>query len=252
MRTEPRCTTSGWVRDSVIVMKPWTSTDRTVWRTAAVLLWLSACAERAPVAAILVEDRAGLLSGAEETNVTRWHAALLDQYDIDYRVLTVDEAGDSNRLAHNHFEQARVGSLSGTGRGLLLVVDSERERVRLEVARELESVFVDSFVAFVEREQMAPYFAAGRVGDGIVAASELLVSRAEQAIETSELDERKVAASTAGAGAESAAESGTAMTGRLHALRPTRLRQARRSRQSRPILQPWPPTTHRPILTCIR
>ena len=68
--------------------------------------------------------------------------------------------------------------------------------MRLEVARELESVFVDSFVAFVEREQMAPFFAARRVGDGIVAASELFASRAEQAVETSELDEREAAAST--------------------------------------------------------
>jgi len=181
---------------------------RTVWRIAAVALLLSACTEREPVAGIVVEDRADLLSAAEETNVTRWHTALLDQYDIDYRVLTVNEAGDLNRLALRRFEQAGVGSLSGTGRGLLLVVDAKRERVRLEVARELESVFVDSFVAFVEREQMAPFFAAGRVGDGIVAASELFASRAEQAVETSELDEREAAASTAGAGAESAAAVG--------------------------------------------
>ena len=76
----------------------------------------------------------------------------------------------------------------GTGRGLLLVVDAEGERVRLEVARELEGVFVDSFVAFIEREQMAPFFAAGRVGDGIVAASELIVGRAEEAIKTSAPD----------------------------------------------------------------
>ena len=182
---------------------------RFVWAAAATCLLGSGCAERKPATAILVEDRAALLSEAEEANVANWHAALLAQHDIDYRVLTVTSAGDLSALALRRFEETGVGSLSGTGRGLLLVVDSKGERVRLEVARELEGVFVDSFVAFVEREQMVPFFAAGRVGDGIVAASELIAGRAERALEASALDERAAVASTAGAGAESQFPVGT-------------------------------------------
>lgn len=182
---------------------------RFVLATAATCLLGSGYAEREPAAAILVEDRAALLSEAEETNVANWHAALLAQHDVDYRVLTVTSTEDLSALARRRFEEAGVGNLSRTGRGLLLVVDSKGERVRLEVARELESVFVDSFVAFVEREQMAPFFAAGRVGDGIVAASELIAGRAEQAVATSALDDRERTASTAGAGAESEAAVGT-------------------------------------------
>jgi uncharacterized protein len=174
---------------------------------AGACLLVSSCAKREPAAVVFVEDEAALLSEAAEANVTGWHAALLAQYDIDYRVLTVTGSEDLSALTVRRFEEVGVGSLSGTGRGLLLVVDAQRERVRLEVARELEGVFVDSFVAFIEREQMAPFFAAGRVGDGIVAASELIAGRAEEAIATSALYESE--ASSTGAGAESKAGVGT-------------------------------------------
>lgn len=153
-------------------------------------------------AASPVEDRAGLLTAAEVTQLVDWHTALLAQYDIDYRVLTVPSAGDLSQLAVHSFETAGVGSLSHAGRGLLLVIDVGARRVRLEVARPLEGVLVDSFVAFIEREQMAPFFSAGRVGDGIVAASELIAGRAEEALADGALDASKMAATSAGGGAE--------------------------------------------------
>jgi uncharacterized protein len=149
-----------------------------------------------------VDDRAGLLTPAEETRVAEWHAALLAQFDIDYRVLTVASTDELSRLAVRTFETAEVGGMSDTGRGLLLVIDTGGQRVRLEVARQLEGVFVDSFVAYIEREQMVPFFSAGRVGDGIVAASELIAGRAEQSLAAGALDDRAIAATSAGGGAE--------------------------------------------------
>jgi len=179
------------------------------WLILAACLLSAACARDGSSGGALVEDRAGLLSDAEEADVGLWQQALLAQHDIDYRVLTVPEAGDLAGLAVRHFEQAAVGGRSRSGRGLLLIVDARAERVRLEVARELEDVFVDSFVAFIEREQMAPFFAAGRVGDGIVAASELFAGRAEEAIAGGMVVGRSLEASSAGAGAETGAGIGT-------------------------------------------
>ncbi|HUG04268.1 MAG TPA: TPM domain-containing protein [Steroidobacteraceae bacterium] len=153
-------------------------------------------------AASPVEDRAGLLTAAEIFYVVEWHTALLAQYDIDYRVLTVPSADDLSQLAVHTFETASVGSLSHAGRGLLLVIDVGAKRVRVEVARQLEGVLVDSFVAFIEREQMVPFFSAGRVGDGIVAASELIAVRAEEALVDGALDAPAMAATSAGGGAE--------------------------------------------------
>lgn len=187
------------------------STGRLACAALGLGLLLAACADRGdePAGAPgFVDDRAGLLDRAGEASVTAWHAALLAQYDIDYRVLTVRETGDLSALAVRHFEEAGVGSLSPAGRGLLLVIDAASQRVRLEVARELEGVFVDTFVAFIEREQMAPFFAAGRVGDGIVAASELIAGRAEETIADTAFDGRAAPATSAGAGAELVAAGG--------------------------------------------
>jgi uncharacterized protein len=155
-----------------------------------------------------VEDSASLLTPEEESTLADWHAALLAQYDIDFRILTVRSADDLGRVAADSFESAGVGDRSRAGRGLLLVVDTGGERVRLEVARPLEGIFVDSFVAYVEREQMAPFFAAARVGEGIVAAAELIAGRAEQALAQAEFDERATVATSVGAGAASDARIG--------------------------------------------
>lgn len=149
-----------------------------------------------------VMDAAGLLTPAEEAKLSDWHAALLEQYDIDYRVLTVPSTDDLSRLAVRTFKIDGVGDLSRAGRGLLLVIDTGGNRVRLEVARQLEGVFVDSFVAYIEREQMTPFFSAHRVGDGIVAASELIAGHAERALASGALDDQAMAATSAGGGAE--------------------------------------------------
>ena len=172
-----------------------------VWFVLLLCLPLAACggADPEPTA---VKDTAGLLTPVEEARLSEWHAALLTQYDIDYRVLTVPSTDDLSRLAVRTFETAGVGDLSRTGRGLLLVIDTGGNRVRLEVARQLEGVFVDSFVAFIEREQMTPFLSARRVGDGIVAASELIAGHAERAFAAAALDDRTMAATSAGGGAE--------------------------------------------------
>ena len=189
-------------------MADWEPLRRGCVVIAGLGLLIGACAPREPAVNAFVEDRANLLTAADEASISSWHAALLTQYDVDYRVLTVDSANDLSALAVRSFEAAKVGARSSAGRGLLLVVDATGQRVRLEVSRELEGVFVDSFVAFVEREQMAPFFAAGRVGDGIVATSELIAGRAEEAIGRGELVNPAAAASSAGGGAESRVETG--------------------------------------------
>jgi uncharacterized protein len=145
-----------------------------------------------------------VLTAEEESQLAKWHAALLAQYDIDFRVRTVASADDLSQLTADAFEELRVGSRSNTGRGLLLVIDAGGERVRLEVARQLEHVFVDSFVAYLEREQMAPFFASSRLSEGIVAVTELIAGRAERGIAKAEFDERRTPASSAGGGAEAA------------------------------------------------
>ena len=50
-----------------------------------------------------------------------------------------------------------------------------QDKVRLEVRYALEGVLSDVVVAYLEERQMVPCFEADRVGDGILATTELLV-----------------------------------------------------------------------------
>jgi uncharacterized protein len=159
--------------------------------------------------AIAVDDRAELLDSSERAFIADYHAALLGAHDIDYRVLAIDTGADVESTAHDYFAETRVGSLSASGRGLLLVIHTASERVRLEVSTSLEGVYTDAFVAYVQQRQMKPFFAAGRVTDGILATTELIVSRAQEA-EGGQQFAPPMRATSIGGGASTAAAIGTA------------------------------------------
>jgi len=109
----------------------------------AMLLALAACEPRPQ----LVLDTAGLLDPGQEERLALFHGLLLEDHDIDYRVITLKRAPDINRLASDAFAENAVGKASVSGYGRLLVVDEEGRRVRLEVGYGLEGFFPDAFVA---------------------------------------------------------------------------------------------------------
>ncbi|HEY8155696.1 MAG TPA: TPM domain-containing protein [Myxococcota bacterium] len=133
----------------------------------------------APAPALLL-DEAALLDPAQRAAIESQHAFLRSDHGIDYRVATVRGARDLDALAASRFRELEIGSAGRGGRGLLLVIDTELDQVRLEVGRALEGSFPDAFVAWVEQRQMVPFFQAGRVGDGILAATELLVAQVQR------------------------------------------------------------------------
>lgn len=126
----------------------------------------------------LVQDGAGLLSSEERARISEHHALLLADHDIDYRVVTANTQTEINLYAAESFELLGVGRESAASRGLLLLVDPTKDQVRLEVAYSLEGVFPDAFVAYVQQRQMVPFFRTGRLADGILATTELIVQRA--------------------------------------------------------------------------
>ncbi|MGH6900048.1 MAG: TPM domain-containing protein [Geminicoccaceae bacterium] len=140
--------------------------------------------------AVSVMDWAQLLSGRQRSAIADYRDRLRRDHDIDFRLVTARAAGDVNWASHEAFAALGVGDRSDSGRGLLLVVDPGADRIRLEVAAALEGVLTDTFVAYVEQRQMVPFFREGRVGDGILAATELIFSRAEQATAGQAFDPR--------------------------------------------------------------
>jgi len=85
----------------------------------------------------LLLDRARLFDEAGQAQIVDYHDALRDYYDIDYRVVTTKDAPDLNRFAAEAFTEQRVGSLSESGKGLLLAINPQTDKVRLEVGRNL-------------------------------------------------------------------------------------------------------------------
>lgn len=134
------------------------------------------------VNSVKVDDRAELMLAEQSDWIGQYHKKLLEEFDVDYRVLTVsDIPEDINAFAFHAFQQDKVGSNSKSGRGLLLVIDSKGGSVRLETSAALEGVYTDAFVRYIEERQMVPFFRENRVADGVLATTELIFSRAMDA-----------------------------------------------------------------------
>jgi uncharacterized protein len=172
-------------------------------------LALLAClaAQAALAAPALVDDQADLLSGEQRDRIALHHSYLLQDFDVDYRLVTVRAVDDIVIFGAEQFEALDVGGLSRSGRGLLLIIDPLQDRVRLEVGHALEGVFPDAFVAYIQQRQMVPFFQADRVADGILATTELIVRQAQEAAARNGFDTPDVSGSS-GAGATARARIG--------------------------------------------
>jgi uncharacterized protein len=128
----------------------------------------------------LVDDRAGLFTQAEQEKLAEYHATLLGDYDIDYRVASAKGLADISATGVALLTALADYSDSRQGRLLLLLIDPERDSLRLEVGYALEGPFPDAFVAYVEERQMVPFFRNRQVANGILATTELIVERARR------------------------------------------------------------------------
>lgn len=173
----------------------------------AIALILGGC--RGDPAPKIVDDAAGLLSEEQRAHVQGLHELLREDHDLDYRVELVRGVGDLDAYANRRFAELAVGSRSRNARGLLLVLDANQDLVRVEVGRGLEGAFPDAFVAYLELRQMVPYFRASRVGDGVLAATELLVTRIQNAETRAAWDAEPWARGSAGGGARTRARLGS-------------------------------------------
>lgn len=134
-----------------------------------------------------LDDRAGILLIEEKQRITRLNRLLLTELDIHFKLLTLKKKSDDiNSLAADEFND--LGKETAGAKGLLFMVDPIGEQVRIEVGYDLESVFPDIFVGYLERDQMAPFFKAGKIGPGIEATIELFVARVQLAIDGKDFD----------------------------------------------------------------
>jgi len=126
-----------------------------------------------------VDDRAGLLTSGEKDRIARLGEKLLEELDIHIKTVVLKESPvDISEKAVDIFDRSELGKKTRESRGVLFLIDHMGRHVRLEIGYGLEGVFPDGFVGYIERRQMVPFFASGKVGNGIEAAYELLVEKA--------------------------------------------------------------------------
>ena len=125
-----------------------------------------------------VQDQAELLSAAQEQRLSEFQHLLLKERDVHLFIATLNQpAGNLDQMALELFEKKSLGEQTSGARGLLLVIDPHQQQVRIEVGYDLEGVFPDGFIAGLEYDQMLPFFQQNRIGHGIEALTELLVTR---------------------------------------------------------------------------
>lgn len=125
---------------------------------------------------VWLDDRAGLLQPGQKERLNSYHAVLLDQLDVHFKLVILDRpAEDIDTKAVAIF--GNLGAKTSGARGLLFLIDPKSEKVRIEVGYDLEHILPDGFVGNIEELQMKPFFARGMIGEGIEATGELLVQR---------------------------------------------------------------------------
>ena len=115
---------------------------------------------------------------------------LYQMADIDMVVVTFQEleGNDIDDVAVKLLSNWKIGDNTNGLKGILFLLSVEEEMVRFEIGYDLEWIYPDRFVGYIERDQMAPFFAAGRVQDGIAATLEMIIARANEKIEAQAYD----------------------------------------------------------------
>lgn len=121
-------------------------------------------------------DMFSLFTTENKDYITSYHRALLEQFDIDLRVFISTHDNPSTL-----FNEIQVGERSQTRKGMLLLINPQKNLVRLEVSAGLDAVYTDGFVKYLQERQMLPFFNANQVAVGVVATTEMIVDRAKKA-----------------------------------------------------------------------
>jgi len=144
---------------------------------------------RSDSADVFIRDEANLLNTEQRKRIADLNQKMLEDLDIHFQVVILKQSPrDLNSKAVEVFEQNRVGESTRGSKGLLFMVDPMGKAARLEVGYDLEGMFTDAFTGYVEREQLKPFYASGKVGPGIEATVELLVGKVMDAIGEGDYD----------------------------------------------------------------
>lgn len=160
-------------------------------RLALLLLALAlaspAAAQDFPELTGRVVDGAGLLSPADEAELTAKLEALEQRSSRQLVIATVPSLGGYD-IADYGFRLGRAWGIgqAGADNGAILLVAPAERRVRVEVGRGLEPILTDAFSNRVADDIIVPRFKAGDMAGGIKAGTDALLTQLEAPPEVAE------------------------------------------------------------------
>lgn len=127
----------------------------------------------------VVCDAAQIFDATKIKQLQDAHKTLLDQYDIDLRIL-IGNLSAAETI--NYFKATKIGEHSKTRNGALLMVDPQSALVRFHASPTLHEIYSDDFISYIEGQQMQPFFKAAKVSQGIVTTAGMVVTRTQDAM----------------------------------------------------------------------
>ena len=143
---------------------------------AAAVFFIFAFSPRAEAVAIpdatgdiYVQDKAGLLSPSEKSELIRLGRALEDGTTAQIAVLTIDslEGASRQEYAYEAFKKYQLGS-GEKDNGVLILLAMEDREIQVEVGYGLEGALPDGKVGRILDEYAVPYLQEGQPGQAIV------------------------------------------------------------------------------------
>ena len=132
-----------------------------------------------------VNDFANVIDATSEAELERRILELQQASGDIVVVATIDTFqpayADIDEYAVKMFENRGRGiGAKGKDNGLLIVLAVKDRRVRAEVGYDLEQFITDGYASEVSRNDMAPYFARGEYGAGVLAGATRFIGRIAQ------------------------------------------------------------------------
>jgi hypothetical protein len=136
-----------------------------------------------------VTDEIGLLGKELRIRHEEQLQSLFEESGVDLRLLLVPTTGGEpiEQYATRRARELGVGRKTG-GRGLLIVYDSARHAMRIEVGPRLQGILPDGFIGFVMREHARTLFEGGDPELGIRLTVRILHWRIREALLDEEYD----------------------------------------------------------------
>ncbi|MFX0200150.1 MAG: TPM domain-containing protein [Candidatus Hodarchaeota archaeon] len=141
-----------------------------------------------------VYDEAGVLSDYDVMKFEEYTNYILRESDIDIRLVFVKNTGNKSieEYATEKVDELKVGSKSREERGVLLLYDLQKKKLRIEIGYGLEAYFPDVFVSYLVHDHTREFFSNGSITTGLRLMIRMLHHRIREEVLGNTFDPRVI------------------------------------------------------------